>query len=95
MTLQAEDIKKIAYLSRIHVTEADIEDTKQQLNKILDLIEQLQSVNTEGILPMTHPQNTPLRLRDDVITETNHRDEYLEIAPQTEQGFFLVPRVIE
>lgn len=95
MTLQAEDIKKIAHLSRIHVTEADIEATKQQLNKILGLIEQLQSVNTDGITPMTHPQNTPLRLRDDVVTEINHRDEYLAVAPQAEQGFFLVPRVIE
>lgn len=95
MSLTHQDVARIAQLARIEVNDAEIEATLAQLNNIFGLIEQMQAVDTEGIEPMAHPQDVSLRLRDDVVTETDHRDAYQAVAPQVEQGLFLVPRVIE
>ncbi|GGY09232.1 Asp-tRNA(Asn)/Glu-tRNA(Gln) amidotransferase subunit GatC [Paludibacterium paludis] len=95
MSLTHQDVARIAKLARIAVTDDEIESVGAQLNTIFGLIEKMQAVNTDGIEPMAHPQETALRLRDDVVTETNRREAFQAVAPQVEAGLFLVPKVIE
>ncbi|MFA7349469.1 MAG: Asp-tRNA(Asn)/Glu-tRNA(Gln) amidotransferase subunit GatC [Methylotenera sp.] len=104
MALSIEDIKKIAHLARIEVSENEAAATLTKLTGILGLIEQMQAVNTAGIVPMSHSQDLAQRLREDVVTKTNQRDEFQKIAPvigngATEKavshGLYLVPQVIE
>lgn len=95
MSLTDQDIKRIAELSRIAVDEKDIADMQTKLNSIFTLIEKMQAVNTDGVEPMAHPQDVSLRLREDEVTEPDRRDDFLALAPQTQDGLFLVPKVIE
>jgi len=95
MSLSHQDVARIARLSRIAVTDAEIDAVNRQLNSILGLIEQMQAVNTDGIEPMAHPQDVSLRLREDVVTEPSRREACQAVAPQVEKGLFLVPKVIE
>ncbi|HJV06013.1 MAG TPA: Asp-tRNA(Asn)/Glu-tRNA(Gln) amidotransferase subunit GatC [Chromobacteriaceae bacterium] len=95
MSLSHQDVARIAKLARISVTDEEIEAVGSQLNNIFCLIEKMQAVNTDGIEPMAHPQDVGLRLRDDVVTETDRRAAFQAVAPQVEKGLFLVPKVIE
>jgi len=95
MSLSKEDVEKIAHLARISLDEKDIHDYARNLSNILDLVEQMNSVDTSNILPMAHPLDATARLRPDVVSETNQRDLFQTIAPQTEEGLYLVPKVIE
>ena len=95
MSLTTEDVKRIAHLARIKVTDHEAEATLQKLAGILGLIEQMQAVDTSGIVPMSHSQDVTQRLRDDVVTETNQRELFQASAPATEGGLYLVPKVIE
>ena len=95
MSLDAEDVKKIAYLARLKIDEADIPNYVSNLTNILDLVEQMSSVDTEGVLPMSHPMDAVQRLREDEVTEEDQRDSFQKIAPKTEDGLYLVPKVIE
>lgn len=104
MSLSSEDIKRIAHLARIEVSDAEVDSTLQKLSGILGLIEQMQAVDTTGIVPMSHSQDVTQRLREDVVTKTNQRDAFQQNAPKlgngaTEQavadGLYLVPKVIE
>ncbi|MDP3609684.1 MAG: Asp-tRNA(Asn)/Glu-tRNA(Gln) amidotransferase subunit GatC [Methylophilus sp.] len=95
MALNIEDIKRIAHLARIEINEQEAASTLTKLSGILGLIEQMQAVNTEGIVPMSHSQDLAQRLREDVVTEVNQRETFQAIAPMTEHGLYLVPKVIE
>jgi aspartyl-tRNA(Asn)/glutamyl-tRNA(Gln) amidotransferase subunit C len=95
MSLTQQDVARIAKLARIAVTQQEIEAVGQQLNSIFGLIEKMQAVDTTNVEPMAHPQDVSLRLRADAVTEPDRRDAFLAIAPQTEAGLFLVPKVIE
>lgn len=95
MALNITDIKRIAHLARIEVSEKEAEATLTKLTGILGLIEQMQAVDTAGIAPMSHSQDVTQRLREDVVTETNRRAEFQAIAPQVQDGLYLVPKVIE
>jgi aspartyl-tRNA(Asn)/glutamyl-tRNA(Gln) amidotransferase subunit C len=104
MALSIEDIKKIAHLARIEVSEQEASATLSKLSGILGLIEQMQAVDTAGIIPMSHSQDLSQRLRDDVITKTNQREAFQAIAPTLNtgsnepavaDGLYLVPKVIE
>lgn len=104
MALSIEDIKKIAHLARIEINDGEASATLSKLTGIMGLIEQMQAVETAGIVPMSHSQDVVQRLRDDVVTKTNQRDAFQKIAPSlgngsTEQavegGLYLVPKVIE
>lgn len=95
MSLTQQDVIRIAKLARISISEQEVAKIGEELNSIFGLIEKMQLVNTDGIEPMAHPQDVSLRLRDDVVTEVNHRDAFQAIAPQVEKGLFLVPKVIE
>ena len=95
MSLSSQDIERIAHLARIRVTPADVLDVQAKLDGIFKLIDEMQAVNTQGIEPMSHGLDMVLRLRDDAVTETNHRQKYQKNAPQAAEGYFLVPKVIE
>ena len=95
MSLNSADIKRIAHLARIEISDAEADATLTKLTGILGLIEQMQAVDTAGIVPMSHSQDVTQRLRDDVVTETNQRDLFQSIAPAVEDGLYLVPKVIE
>jgi aspartyl-tRNA(Asn)/glutamyl-tRNA(Gln) amidotransferase subunit C len=95
MSLTPEDITYIARLARLKTDPEEAEFYAAQLNRIMGLIDQINRIDTEGIEPMSHPQDVALRLREDVVTADNLRDEYQAIAPETEAGLYLVPRVIE
>lgn len=95
MALDNQDIKNIAHLARLQVSEQDLSAAGEQLSSIFGMIEQLQAAPTEGIEPMAHPMDATQRLRADEVSETNQRDTYQSIAPATEDGLYLVPKVIE
>lgn len=95
MALDRKAVEDIAHLARIALNEEDIPATTTKLSGILDLIDQMQAVNTDGVAPLAHPLETTQRLRRDAVTETNQRDALQAIAPATEDGLYLVPRVIE
>lgn len=100
MPLELSDVERIAQLARLEVSETQIQKTAEQLNNILALVEQLRAVNTTGIEPLAHPisairDDVALRLRNDAITEEDHRTDYQTCAPAVEKGLYLVPKVIE
>lgn len=95
MALDRADVEQIAHLARIALHGDDITATTDKLAGIMGLIDQLQAVDTSGVEPLAHPLETTQRLRTDEVTEINQRDALQAIAPATEQGLYLVPRVIE
>ncbi len=95
MSLSRTDVEKIAHLARLAIDEADIDGYARELSNILDLVDQMNAVDTGGIQPMAHPQDAVQRLRPDEVTETDQRDHFQEQAPNVENGLFLVPKVIE
>lgn len=95
MAISRNDIEKVALLARIKVDEDQITALEKDLGNILDLVDQLQSADTTQTEPMAHPLDAVQRLRADVVTETNQREAFQAIAPATENGLYLVPRVIE
>lgn len=95
MPLKPEEVGRIARLARLQISPAEAERTRDQLNGILSFIEQLQAVDTAGIAPMAHAMDVVQRLREDRITETDRRVDFQAIAPETEAGLYLVPKVIE
>jgi len=95
MSIGADDINQIAHLARLKIDEQDIPKLSGDLANILSLVDQLQAVNTDGIIPMAHPMDAVQILRKDVVTETDNREKYQKIAPNTEDGLYLVPKVIE
>jgi len=95
MSLTLADVKRIAHLARIEVSDDEAESYLRQLSGIFELVEQMQAVDTTGIAPMAHAQDVVLRLRPDAVSETDRRADYQAVAPQTENGLYLVPKVIE
>ena len=95
MTLKSEDVKNIAHLARLEIRDDAIEHYAQDLSNILDLVDQMNQVDTEGVQPMAHPMDAQQRLRADEVTESNQRDKFQAIAPDVENGLYRVPRVIE
>lgn len=95
MSLDREQVRKIAHLARLHITEQEVDAYADTLSRILKLIEQMNAVDTTGVMPMAHPNEVGLRLREDAVTETNQREKFQQIAPAVEAGLYLVPKVIE
>ena len=95
MSLSNEQVGHLAHLARIALSDAEIDATRSKLNGIFGLIEQMQAVDTAGVEPMSHPQELATRLREDVVTDENRREAFQQVAPQTEAGLYLVPKVIE
>ncbi len=95
MSLTLEQVRRVAQLARIEIDETEAEGTLGQLNGIFSLIEQMQAVDTRGVEPMAHAQDLSQRLRADKVTETDRRESYQAVAPEVEDGLYLVPQVIE
>jgi len=95
MSLSIDDVKRIAKLARIRVTEDEAVGYQGRLNGIFGLIEEMQAVDTAGVEPMSHAQDLAQRLRADQVTEPDRRAAFQAVAPQTENGLYLVPKVIE
>jgi aspartyl-tRNA(Asn)/glutamyl-tRNA(Gln) amidotransferase subunit C len=95
MSLTLEQVRRVAYLARIEISDAEAENTLGHLNGIFSLIEEMQAVDTHGIEPMAHAQDLAQRLREDRVTESDRRQAFQAVAPDTEAGLYLVPKVIE
>ncbi|MGJ0489269.1 Asp-tRNA(Asn)/Glu-tRNA(Gln) amidotransferase subunit GatC [Methylobacter sp.] len=95
MSLTTDDVKKIAHLARLGIDESDIESYARDLSGMLDLMTQMSELNTDGVIPMAHPMDQVQRLRPDIVTEQDNREQFQAIAPQVEAGLYLVPKVIE
>jgi aspartyl-tRNA(Asn)/glutamyl-tRNA(Gln) amidotransferase subunit C len=95
MPVSTDQVRHIAKLARIAMSDEEIERLAPELNNILGWVEQLGEVNTDGVEPLTAVIDQKLRLRDDVVTDGNIRDEILANAPEAQHGFFAVPKVIE
>jgi aspartyl-tRNA(Asn)/glutamyl-tRNA(Gln) amidotransferase subunit C len=97
--MNLEDVKRIAHLSHLAISEDEAKATLEQLQKVFNLVEQMQSVDTDGIEPLAHPIEQIMTmaqpLREDVVTELDQRDAYMKNAPAEHEGLFLVPKVIE
>lgn len=95
MSLERSDVEKIAHLARLAVSEEELDAVTSDLSNILHLVEQMETVQTDGVEPMAHPLHMAQRLRADEVREVDQRDKFQAIAPLTEDGLYLVPRVIE
>ena len=95
MSVDEATVRHVAKLARIAVSDAEVQKLAPELSNILGWVEQLGEVNVEGVAPMTAVIPNQLRLRDDVVTEPDRRDDVLANAPVAEHGFFAVPKVIE
>ena len=95
MALTLEDINKIAHLARLGLSDDEKNRYTDSLNNIMGLIDELQAVNTTGIEPLAHALEVTQPLRTDVVSEQNQREAYQKIAPATQDGLYLVPKVIE
>lgn len=95
MALDHNTIHNIARLARLKIDDTDVEKYCGEISNILDLVAQMDAVDTDGIEPMTHPFDATLRLRTDEVTQSNERDKFQAIAPSIERGLYLVPKVID
>jgi aspartyl-tRNA(Asn)/glutamyl-tRNA(Gln) amidotransferase subunit C len=95
MSLKTEDVKNIAHLARLEIDDADIDAYARDLSNILDLVDQMNQVDTDNVAPMAHPMDASQRLRPDEVSETNQREHFQAIAPDVEAGLYRVPKVIE
>ncbi|WP_049723607.1 Asp-tRNA(Asn)/Glu-tRNA(Gln) amidotransferase subunit GatC [Gilvimarinus polysaccharolyticus] len=95
MAVNKNDIEKLAELSRIDISDEAAANVAQSISEVLGLVDQLQAVDTTGVRPMAHPLDAVQRLRRDEVTECDQREQLQAMAPATEDGLYLVPRVIE
>lgn len=100
MSLALSDVKRLAHLAQLDLTDDQAASTLVKLNDIFALVEQMRAVDTTGVEPLSQPiaaywPELALRLREDVVTEPNLRDDYQKPAPATQDGLYLVPKVIE
>jgi len=95
MSLDSEEVRKIAHLARLAVSDDEVNGYVDDLSSILGLVEKMNAADVEGISPMAHPLNMSQRLRSDVVIESNQVEQLLANAPASEKQLFLVPKVIE
>ena len=95
MSLEKQDVERIAHLARLAVSDEDIPGYASNLSKILELVEQMNAVDTSGVTPMAHPLDATQRLRNDEVTEADQSAKFQSNAPSVEDGLYLVPKVIE
>lgn len=93
--MERSDLEKLALLARLNVDDAVFDEVAHGINDVLGLVDQLQAIDTTGVAPMAHPLDSLQRLRPDKVTEGDNREHYQAIAPLTENGLYLVPKVIE
>lgn len=95
MSIEPDELERIAALARLKIAPDRQAELQRSLNEILALVEQLQAVDTTGVAPLAHPLDATQRLRPDEVTEGDERERFQRLAPVTERGLYLVPKVIE
>ncbi len=95
MSLKRSDVEKIAHLARVAVSDEELDSVAGDLSNILELVAEMDAVDTSGITPMAHPLHMSQRLREDVVSESDQRELFQSVAPAVENGLYLVPRVVE
>ena len=100
MSLELSDVQRLSVLAQLELNDEQAASTLDKLNGIFALVEQLRAVDTAGVEPLNHPiaaiqPTLSLRLREDTVSEPNRRDDYQKVAPATQDGLYLVPKVIE
>ena len=95
MSIDRADIEKLGELARIHISDENAQASAKSINDVLALVDQLQAVDTANIEPLANPLEARQRLRPDEVSEANRREAFQAIAPATEDGLYLVPKVIE
>ncbi|MDI4637744.1 MULTISPECIES: Asp-tRNA(Asn)/Glu-tRNA(Gln) amidotransferase subunit GatC [Halomonadaceae] len=95
MALEPQDVKRAAHLARLGLDDTDADRYVDDLTRILEMADQLQAVDTDGVAPLAHPLDATQRLRADEVTETDQRERFQRNAPAVENGLYLVPRVVE
>ncbi len=95
MSVTAEDVAQVALLARLSIPDETMKDVTGRFTRILELVAELQQVDTDGVVPMSNPHDMEQRLRIDAVTEEDRREELQKPAPAVEEGYFLVPRVID
>jgi len=95
MSIEVDEVRKIARLACLNIEASALDSYAKDLSSILQLVTQMNAVDTTGVTPMSHPFEVNQRLREDVVTDTDRRDEFMAIAPASADGLYLVPRVIE
>ena len=95
MEVTEEVVRNIAELVQLRVDDADLEQLAEGMRNILALADQMQAINTEGVEPVSNPLDASQRLRPDAVTEENQRELFQSLAPATEAGLYLVPRVVD
>ena len=95
MALEPQDVQRAAHLARLGLDDNDADRYVDDLTRILEMADQLQAVDTDGVAPLAHPLDATQRLRADEVTETDQRERFQALAPATERGLYRVPRVIE
>ncbi len=95
MSLDSNDILRLCELARLAIDQSEIADVSSKLTDIVELVDQLQAVDTSEVIAMAHPLDEPQRLRDDEVTESDDHERYQANAPSVERDLYLVPKVIE
>jgi aspartyl-tRNA(Asn)/glutamyl-tRNA(Gln) amidotransferase subunit C len=95
MSLTKDDAEKIAHLARLHISDSEATEVADRVTDILALIDKMQSIDTENIEPLAHPFDAVQKLRPDAVTEKDQRDDLQTLAPLSQDGLYLVPKVIE
>lgn len=95
MALEHTDVQRAAYLARLGLTDDEASRYADDLGRILEMVDKLQTLDTEGVAPLAHPLDATQQLRADEVTESDQRDHFQRCAPAVEDGLYLVPRVVE
>lgn len=95
MAIDNETVKRVAFLSRLRIEDDKIEETKNEFNKILNWIDELNEVDTDGVEPLASVNQANITMRSDIVTEGNQTEEILANAPLREYSYFAVPKVVE
>lgn len=95
MSIDSDTVKNVAHLARLTIAEENLQRYAEDMSNTLDLANQLQQIDTDGIAPLANPLDRSQRLREDSVQEANQRDKLQQNAPKKEAGLFLVPKVVE
>ncbi|HYW02381.1 MAG TPA: Asp-tRNA(Asn)/Glu-tRNA(Gln) amidotransferase subunit GatC [Gammaproteobacteria bacterium] len=95
MSFKAGDVQAVAHLARLSIDDSRVPDYARDLSRILDLVEQMNRVDTDAVNPLAHPLDMAQRMREDEPRETVDRDAYQAVAPKVRDGLYVVPRVVE
>jgi aspartyl-tRNA(Asn)/glutamyl-tRNA(Gln) amidotransferase subunit C len=95
MSVSPQDVEKVALLARLTRSESDLPEVTERFARVLDLVDELNTIDTQDVVPMSNPHDMEQRLRPDAVTRSNEREALMASAPVQEQGYFLVPKVID